>query len=82
MKLFQIYEDDLAELEQILPSICDGPLVEFMDPSIRRKFRRCKLILSNVRWNYGPHDNVEVIPVDVDDSGYRTGDCDQSELGE
>lgn len=60
MRLFQIYEDDLAELERILPDI-ESHLMLHLDARQRTQLRRVKDILSNVRWNYGPHDNVEIV---------------------
>lgn len=62
-KLFQIREDDLAELEHILPQFCSDLYVS-MDNRKRVQFRRVQEILMNVRWNYGPPIEVEVIPAD------------------
>ena len=59
-KLHQIYESDLAELEQILPQLSEA-LMTSLDNRLRVKLRRCQTILSNVRWNYGPASHVEVI---------------------
>lgn len=59
-KLFQIYESDLSELERSLPDISDA-LMAHLHPRQRVQFRRAKEILSNVRWNYGPATEVEVI---------------------
>lgn len=59
-KLLQIYEGDLAELEQILPALHDA--MGKTSPRIRMKLRRAKQILSDVRWDYGPHSEVEEIP--------------------
>ena len=62
-KLFQIYEDDLAELERTLPEFMDavGPM---NDPRLKTQLRRVKSMLSDVRWNYGPHDEVQRIDLD------------------
>lgn len=57
-KLFQIYDDDLAALEQTLPEITKAITVG-MDNAMRAKIRRVQTILTNVRWNYGPHTEVE-----------------------
>jgi len=65
-KLFQIYEDDLAELERIMPQLCDA-IMEKLDNRLRCQLRRCQTILSNVRWNYGPPTNVSVISADNDE---------------
>lgn len=59
-RLLQIYESDLAELESALPAIMAA--IEVAPPVIRMKFRRVKEILSDVRWDYGPHSEVETIP--------------------
>lgn len=60
-KLFQIYEEDLAELEKILPELAEV-LVANLTGRTRIKLRRCQAILSNVRWNYGPPTDVETHP--------------------
>lgn len=62
-KLFQIHEEDLAELERILPDICDR-YMQVLDNRLRVQFRRLQTILSQVRWNYGPPQQVEIIPAD------------------
>ena len=61
VRLFQIYETDLAELEQMLPELCEA-LDKVTSPRLRVKIRRVKDIISNVRWNYGPHTDVTIIP--------------------
>ncbi len=61
MKLHQIYEDDLAELERILPDVTEA-LRDNLNNPIRTKIRRVQQILSNVRWNYGPHTEVHIEP--------------------
>lgn len=63
-KLFQIYEDDLAELESALPQLCDA-LADKLTLRLRVKIRRVKTILSDIRWDYGPPSNVT--RVDCDD---------------
>lgn len=62
-RMFQIYESDLAELEKIVPAMSDHFMGK-LSPRLRTQLRRAKDILSNVRWNYGPHDEVEVIPAE------------------
>lgn len=60
-KLFQIHEDDLADLERTLPQFADA-LLPSLDNRLRAQFRRVQAILSNVRWNYGPPSDVQIIP--------------------
>lgn len=62
-KKFQINEEDLATLEHILPQFCDDLYVT-MNNRQRSQFRQVQDILKNVRWNYGPPLEVEVIPAD------------------
>lgn len=57
MKMFQISEADLKELEWRIPA-----LIELASsPKTRVAARVIKKILSDVRWNYGPHENVEIV---------------------
>jgi hypothetical protein len=71
-RLFQIYEDDLAELERVLPELLEGLRCPF-DNRQKVQVRRVQSILSNVRWNYGPPECVETIdandpnPIDPND---------------
>jgi hypothetical protein len=69
-KLFQINEEDLATLEHTLPQLQDALFPELANPLVaprlRVQLRRVKDILSNVRWNYGPPMNVEIIPAGGD----------------
>lgn len=58
--IFQIQESDLADLERLLPT-----LQEMMTPVVRR----VKEILSNVRWNYGPYQDVEIVEPEEPDNG-------------
>lgn len=60
MKLFQIKEDDLAELERLLPAIM-VEIYPHLTPAIRTRFRSVQRIMSEVRWDYGPPGDVEVI---------------------
>ncbi len=62
-KVYQINESDLGELERILPQLAEAA-EPAMDNRLRVQLRRCKSILSNVRWDYGPASEVEVIPDD------------------
>lgn len=62
-KLFQIQEEDLGELERLLPQLAEaiGPT---LTNRLRVKLRRCQKILSDVRWDYGPGSNGEIIATD------------------
>lgn len=58
-RLFQIYEQDLADLERLLPILLESrPETTARD---RVQVRRVMQIITNVRWNYGPHANVEYV---------------------
>lgn len=62
MKLLQIYEDDLQKLEFALPKLFDRLPVEAKnDPAMQVLQEECREVLANVRWNYGPHTNVQRI---------------------
>lgn len=64
-KLFQISEDDLAELERILPDVFQSlTLTPEATPRGRTQFRNVQRILVDVRWNYGPPRDVERIDAD------------------
>lgn len=67
-KLFQIYEEDLTELEHTLSQFQDDLIEQLAKPAVaprlRKQLRRVQEILMNVRWNYGPPTEVEIIPVD------------------
>lgn len=62
MKLNQIYETDLQTLEEALPVICEAIPPERLTQEVREYMEMSKTILSNVRWNYGPHTDVEELP--------------------
>lgn len=64
-KLFQVHEEDLSELEQILPQLAQA-LMPVLNNKLRVQLRRSQAILSNVRWDYGPATDVECMPVDTD----------------
>jgi hypothetical protein len=68
-RLFQIKEDDLAELERIAPSLCDALSDKLgknhpMGNRLRVQLRRVQAILSDVRWDYGPPLDVQSFPAD------------------
>lgn len=65
-RLLQIREDDLATLESTLPQFADA-LYPRMDNRLRAQIRRVQKILADVRWNYGPPRDVELIPADSED---------------
>lgn len=58
-RLLQIYEQDLAELERLLPDLLETR--PGTTPRERVQYRRVQEIIKNVRWNYGPHTDVEFI---------------------
>lgn len=62
VKLYQITEDDLAMLESEMPRLMDSNLPTCNDPMTRKRWQAVKEILSNVRWNYGPPQEVEQLP--------------------
>lgn len=64
-RMFQIREDDLAMLEADIPRLVDRLTCapNLLDNAVKTKIRRVQLIITNVRWNYGPPDSVEIIPV-------------------
>ena len=64
-RMYQVHEEDFAELERIIPELSDAMMGK-LTPRMRTQLRRCKDILSNVRWNYGPHSEVEIIPAGED----------------
>lgn len=61
-RLFQINEDDLAELERLVPILYDRAAEKMDDNKSRVMVRRVKDIISNVRWNYAPWSNIETLP--------------------
>lgn len=60
-RLFQINEDDLSDLERILPQFAEV-MESNLDNKLRGQIRRVQSILTNVRWDYGPPHEVEEIP--------------------
>lgn len=61
-KTYRIRGEDLATLEEILPKLVSA-LYPVMDNRIRGQVRRVQKVLQDVRWDYGPPDEVEVLPV-------------------
>ena len=66
--LFSITEDDLAELEHIMPELHLATM-ETMGNKTRTQLRKVQTILSNVRWGYGPAEDVETTPFDGGENG-------------
>lgn len=62
-KLFRIYETDLAALESTLPCLVNSLGEALNRPEVQVMAEQVKEILSNVRWDYGPPQEVRVIPV-------------------
>lgn len=63
MRGFRINEDDLCELERILPQLCDfATMRPDALPLHRKQTRVLQRILCDVRWNYGPPEQVIEIP--------------------
>lgn len=63
-KLFQISEEDLETLEMAVPFMYDRACDRMQSDQHKELAIRAKAALSNVRWNYGPYEQVEIIPVD------------------
>ena len=59
MQLHQITDEDLVELERLLPLLMQRDTQ--LDGRGRVQWTRVKTILSNVRFNYGPHSDIEVV---------------------
>ena len=69
-KLFDIREPDLAELEHLLPELVSALYPVFASApkdrynKLRTQIRRMQKIIVDVRWNYGPPNEVQIIPAD------------------
>lgn len=61
-KLFSITNDDLLELERIIPAIVERHMLMCNDTRTRKQLDKVKQILSNVRWDYGPPLEVHTLP--------------------
>ena len=61
-KLYQISEEELVDIERLMPEITS--LLNATDPALRTKIRRIKTILSDVRWEHQPWQDITVIPSD------------------
>lgn len=61
-QLFQINEQDLETLERATPAIASALPPEALDrKDIREHLEMVKKVLSDVRWDYGPHSDVEIV---------------------
>lgn len=65
-RMYQISEADLCDLEQIMPRLADTLAQPGIDNKTKVRLRRVQRVLSDVRWNYGPPETVERIPVQED----------------
>jgi hypothetical protein len=65
-QLFRIEEEDLSKLERLLPQLAQA-LMPALNNKLRVQLRQCQSILSNVRWEYGPAAQVEILPADDSD---------------
>lgn len=61
-RLFQINEEDLAELERILPVMYDRAAIQMQDTRSRKMVEKVMRIVQSVRWNYAPWTNIETLP--------------------
>ena len=77
MKHFQISEEDLAELERVLPDLCqrvshaearcrEQEEKPTDDNRLNVQIRRVQKIMLDVRWNYQPHTDISTVPADGD----------------
>ena len=62
-KMFQIREEDLADLEHTLPELLDATYPSLTN-RMRTQWRRVQEVLKNVRWNYGPPTEVKLVDED------------------
>lgn len=60
-KNYMIHEKDLADLERVLPMLACA-LQDNLTPKIKAQLRRVKQIVSDIRWDYGPPEEVHRIP--------------------
>lgn len=63
-KLYQIKEEDLACLESELPRLLESSVLACNDPLSRKRWEAVKTIIANVRWDYGPPQEVHRVDVD------------------
>lgn len=59
MRQFQITEEDLATLERLVPEVLQRLTMRpDATPQDRTNYRQVRDILVNVRWKYGPPEQV------------------------
>ncbi len=58
-KLFQIKENDLADLERVLPRLFEKHMRAFDNNQDRVAIRVIQRIITDIRWNYGPASDVK-----------------------
>lgn len=62
-KFYQIREHDLGLLEKCLPILHEAVSPESLRwPQVQVALEECKRIVSDIRWNYGPHQERIVTP--------------------
>lgn len=62
MKQYQISESDLETLEAAFPELASALGAEAANRrDIQEHMAMVKKALSDVRWNYGPHENIEEV---------------------
>ena len=61
MKLYQVYEEDLRFMETAIPVLFERLGCEINDPKIQVIAEELKRIVSDVRWDYGPPSEVQVV---------------------
>lgn len=62
IRLVQMTEGDLAELERRVPELCEALSFGIAVTNAHRvSMRVVQQILSRVRWNYGPATDVEKV---------------------
>lgn len=66
VRMFQVNENDLADLERLLPQLGEA-LFPVLNSRLKTQLRRCRSIISDIRWGYGPPDEGEIIPADGGD---------------
>lgn len=65
-QLYRVTEDDLAILESELPRLLESSSIACNDPIIRKRWQAVKEIVSNIRWDYGPPQQVGQISASPD----------------
>lgn len=62
-KLFRIYEQDVALLEKALPVLHEAASLSplYMRADVQVAIEEAKRILSDIRWDYGPYEAVEMV---------------------